>query len=440
MVAIRGRGLHKVAASGGALEPIGSEIRGAWPSFLPDGVRILYSSFDASGRTTRLMIAGVDGSGMRDIARLSDVEGDGAPVLGASAEIQQAALLPQGYLVFGQDPGYVRALEMDARTFAATGAVQTVGEPVERGANAGGVAFAASRSGVLVFVETGNDHQLVWVTREGGVSPLDVDKAAYRQPALSPDGTMIAVSANDETRRPDMWLIDVNRGNRRRLNTGAMMPAWTPDSRRLAQAGGGAQMTLIAVDGGADGDTLATDGELRGRLPAGTNAYPTGWSPDGQYLLFDADSADVWRLSYPAKQIEPVLTEPTNEWGGQVSPDGRAISYVSDASGREEVYVARWPGLEQKTAVSNRGGRFPRWSADSTELFFWQGQTLMAARIDQALRVENPMRLFSGAFFGAGRNAAFDVAADGRFVMVKSDERAELKQLTVLQNWIPAKR
>ncbi len=435
VVAIRGQGLHKVSANGGALEPLGSAIVGAWPSVLPDG-RILFTSF-SGGRTTKFAIVGVDGSGLREIARLSDVPGEGAAVLGASAEVQQSVLLPQGYLVFGQDPGYVRAIAMNPQTFVATGSAVTLAEPVERGANSGGVAFAATASGVVLFAETGNEHQLVWVTREGGVSPLDVEKAAYRQPALSPDGEVVAVSANDETRRSHVWLIDIARGNRRRVANGAMMPAWAPDGHRFAQSGGGAALTMIATEGGAP-ETLGVAEELRERLPAGTSAYPTGWSPDGRFLLFDADAADVWRLSYPEKQIEPVLTGETNEWGAQVSSDGRAIAYVSDASGREEVYVAKWPGLEQKKAVSNRGGRFPRWSADAKELFFWQGRTLMAARIDEELRVAVPTPLFSGDFFGAGRNQAFDVAADGRFMMIKSDARAELRQVSVLQNWIPS--
>ena len=60
----------------------------------------------------------------------------------------------------------------------------------------------------------------------------------------------------------------------------------------------------------------------------------------------------------------------------------------------------------------------------------------MAARLDAPLQPSVPQPLFSGAFFGAGRDQPFDVAADGRFLMVKSDERADLKQLTVVQNWM----
>ena len=244
------------------------------------------------------------------------------------------------------------------------------------------------------------------MTREGAVAPLHVDKAAYRQPRLSPGGGIIAVSANDETRRPDLWLIDVERATRRRISTEAMMPAWMPDGQRLAHSGGGASLTLTAVESGTV-ETLATRDEARRLLPTGTGGYPTSWSPDAGYLLLQANTEDVWRLAYPEKRLEPVLAGPSAEWGAVVSGSGRAVSYVSDESGRQEVYVARWPGLEQKTAVSTRGGVHPRWSADGTELFFWQGQTLMAARISPSLRVGAPQRLFSGAFLeqaGTGRS------------------------------------
>ena len=131
-----------------------------------------------------------------------------------------------------------------------------------------------------------------------------------------------------------------------------------------------------------------------------------------------------------------MLTGPTNDWNAVVSGDGRNVAFVSNASGRAEVYVARWPGLERRVAVSTRGGLFPRWSRNSGELFFWQGRTLMAARVTPSLQVEIPLPLFSGEFLGAARDASFDVASDGRFLMVKSDERAQLTQIGVLQNWM----
>jgi serine/threonine-protein kinase len=274
----------------------------------------------------------------------------------------------------------------------------------------------------------------VWVTRQGVVTPLDLDRAAYREPRLSPDGRTIVVSANDETRTQRLWTIDVGRRVRTLLSQG-IATAWHPKGGHIAAPGPERSIRLISLDGKAPPEVLVTGKQLLSQLPAGTGAYAKAWSPDGRYLLIDADTQDIWRVSLPDKTLEPVFTGATNEWGAVIAPDGRAIAYNSSRSGRAEVYVATWPHLEQRTAISTKGGIEPRWSRDGRELYFWQGDTLMAARVGPSLEVETPIALFSGPFFGAGRSQSFDVAPDGRFLMVKADERAELKHITVVHNW-----
>jgi Tol biopolymer transport system component len=296
------------------------------------------------------------------------------------------------------------------------------------------MAFAVSRNGLFVFAETGSEHQLVWVTRQGVVTPLGVDPAAYRHPRLSPDGRTIAVSANDETRTQRVWIIDVGRRVRTLFSRG-IATAWHPKGGYIAAPGPERSIQLLALDGHAPPDVLVTGKQILAQLPAGSQGYVTGWSPDGRYLLIEADAQDVWRLSLPDETLEPVFTGATNEWGGVISPDGRAIAYNSSRSGNAEVYVATWPRLERRTAISTKGGIEPSWSRDGRELFFWQGDTLMAAGVGPSLEVETPIPLFSGPFFGAGRSQAFDVAPDGRFLMVKADQRAELKHITVVHDW-----
>lgn len=432
-IAVRGRGMFKVSAAGGALQPIASDIRARFPSFLPDGRTILYASVGEDGRTIGFSVVGLDGSGRRDIARLSDVNGEGAPVLGATAELAQATVLSNGIMVFGQDPGFVRALPIDPQSLSPNGSVTTIGESVERGANAGGVAFTVARNGLLVFAGTGNDHQLVWVNRQGVVTPLDVERGAYREPQLSPDEKTIALSANDETRTPNLWLIDVERGAKTRIATEALSPVWAPDGRRLVYNSRGGQVTMTTLDGPSE--LLLTREQTSGVL-IGTAPYPSDWTPDGRSILVQADNQDIWKLSVPDRTFERVLVREGNDTDATISADGQVVSYVSNESGRFEAYVARWPSLEQKTRVSTKGGLFPRWSRTSRELFFWQGQTLMSAMVDPAFKVSVPQPLFSGAFFGAAREGGFDIATDGRFLMVKADERAELRQLTVVQNWM----
>ncbi len=434
VVAIRGRGLFKVSAMGGTLERIDQVPAARNPSFLPDGRTVLYASIPPEGPalSTGFSVVSLDGTGLRQVARLSDADGTGAPVLGASAEVSQATMLPSGHLVFGQDPGFVRAMLLDPQTLRPSGPTVTLGESVERGAGAGGIAFAASSSGLLVFAGTGTDHELVWVTRQGAVTPLPTDKGAYRNPRLSPDGKTIVVSANDATRTPQAWLIDVARGARTRLAIEAIQPAWAPDGLRIAF---GAGIGVAAAVVGAPLKTLVPLSTIREKIASGTDLYPTDWSSDGRYLLFQANTQQVWRLAVPDGRLEQVLDGPGDEWATDVAQDLRAVAYVSTQSGRPEVYVAAWPALDRQRAVSTQGAASPRWSRDSRELFYWQNQTLMAATVDAALGVSEPRPLFSGAFVGAAGSTAFDVASDGRFLMVKSDPRAELREITVVQHW-----
>jgi hypothetical protein len=169
--------------------------------------------------------------------------------------------------------------------------------------------------------------------------------------------------------------------------------------------------------------------------------YPTSWSPDGRELLFEVDdvvSSDVAVIAPHAGEARLLLSGPFNERDAQFSPDGRYVAYRSDESGRAEVYVASYPSLEGRTAISTDGGTVPRWSRDGRELFFRQGDAIMAANVDTrgGFRSERPRRLFAGSYDGEGRHGAYDVSPDGRrFVLVKDDEASSLRELSVVQGW-----
>jgi eukaryotic-like serine/threonine-protein kinase len=207
---------------------------------------------------------------------------------------------------------------------------------------------------------------------------------------------------------------------------------WTPDGRLITfrTAGGIAE---VPPDGSAAPRVL-----LAG--PDGNPRYPTAWSPDGRELLFDVDGATGNDLSVLSRggEARTQLAEPYNEPNGAISPDGRFVAYVTDESGRAEVYVASYPGFGDRAGISADGGTHPRWSRDGREIFFRQGDALMVANVDtkRGIRVERPRRLFSGAYDGEGRHGEYDVAPDGRrFVMIEDDEASALRELTLVQGW-----
>ena len=133
-----------------------------------------------------------------------------------------------------------------------------------------------------------------------------------------------------------------------------------------------------------------------------------------------------------------LLIRPTVGDCGLLSPNGKWLAYVSNESGRPEVYVDSYPGLKEKIAVSTEGGRRPQWSRDGRELFYRHGDALMAVSVDTgtSFRAAKPRRLFAGPYRGESQEPAFDVSPDSRrFLMIKSDDAATLRQINVVLNW-----
>jgi serine/threonine-protein kinase len=333
----------------------------------------------------------------------------------------------------------VSAFPFDSATLTVKGPSIPIANSVEKAANGGGVYFVVS-NGLLLYATTRDRHQLVWVDRNGVATPITSDRVAFRNPRVSPDGTRIAVAVNDETRRSDIWIYDAQRGTKRRLTSDRhnLAPVWAPDGQRITFGDG--RLVTMPADGNGGREILVDTPALRAALPAGTNAYPRSWSPDGAELLFHADLRQLWvfrRGAQPA--IRPLLDGSFNTHEPSFSPDGKWLAYVSDESGRDEVYVRHYPDLGSPVAISTAGGDFPRWSANGREIFYRQGDALMAASVTVTPRfsASTPQRLFAGQYAGAAHDAGFAVAADGqRFVMVKGDDAAALNQLTVVQNWL----
>jgi len=122
------------------------------------------------------------------------------------------------------------------------------------------------------------------------------------------------------------------------------------------------------------------------------------------------------------------------------SADGRFLAYVSNASGRPEVYVQTFPEGGGKWQVSSAGGSEPVWARSGKELFYRAGNQMMAVSIEAepTFTAGKPTALFPDPYLKSGWfQAVYDVSPDGqRFVMVQSSDEAEgSTQLSVVQNW-----
>ena len=428
--AIRSRGLFSVPAGGGDVKAIAGSEGATWPSITPDGKTILFT--DRGTAIARMPIAG----GQRtDVVRLTS-EGDnatGRPVGGFLAQVQ---LVSSGYLVYGQGPGVIMALPVDPTTLAPQGPPVAVADLVERGRNSGGAYFAVSRTGFLVFAPTGRQHRLVWVSRQGIETPLGAETGDFRIPVLSPDESAVVVGMNDETRQAQVWLYDAARSTRTWLGPRGLQFAWAPDGSSIAA--GDLNLITISPTPGVPRATLVAAADFRKLLPSGTNAYPTSWSPDGRFILLQADQQQVWVLDTATKQVRGLIAEASNAAHAVFSPDGRWIAYTSATSGRDEIWVRTFPSLENVTRVSLDGGTHPKWTAGGREIVYRDGDHMMSVAIDTShpVRVGRPVPLFSGYYEGAGHDRMFAVTRDAqRFVLVKGDPASRLDRLAVVQHF-----
>jgi hypothetical protein len=122
---------------------------------------------------------------------------------------------------------------------------------------------------------------------------------------------------------------------------------------------------------------------------------------------------------------------------GQFSPNGRYVAYMSDESGRFEIYVTAFPGPGGRWQVSQNGGIEPRWRKDGRELFFFAPDNrLMAAQVKtdgESFEVGAIQPLFQARVMGIG--SRYDVSKDGKRFLVNSGLPEDLSPLTLVTNW-----
>ena len=397
------------------------------PHFLPSeaGARVLVFDFGSPTEQT-MMVQNVE-TGQREL-------------LGPGAFPFYS---PSGHLVYQSGPltHDLWALPFSLNTLRATGEAFPISQ------NSRGPTVAVDQTLVYLDSSGSGQQQLVWLDRRGEkTGEIGPVQEAIGSPALSPDERLVAVTATEGSNQ-DVWVYDITRGVRTRLSTSPEIenrPVWSPAGDELA---------FISIRAGnSDIFLRQADGSGEEKVLAGTTRreYVSDWSRDGKYLLYHLEGPepgpDLWYLerNEDGSGWEPHRFSPTpfGEFVPRLSPDGRYVAYVSDESGQAEVYVQPFPEGGRKVTVSSNGGTKVRWSRDGKELFYVEGETLVAVSVSSgsSLSVGSANRLFEHPGLRPGGNyAPYDISADGqRFILaepVAEGADAPEPSIRVVQNW-----
>ena len=436
-IALPGAGiLYTISAGGGEpeifLEPDSTrgEVGFVYPLVLPDG------------KTTVVSLTTTDGSGT-----LVTVAGDTRTELVRHPEavLGFTAYSPSGHLVYQRDGGAfsdavasIWALPVDVSSGRPTSEAFLIAEAQQIPSVSvdGTMLYSSSVTGGLA----GNT--LVWADREGTV----LDTIGHHSGGIID----VAVSHDDKTvaatvlgRNIDIWIHDTEQHTSRRLTFDPSMdggPTWSPTGARIAfYSGRGESSSGIYVqpaDGRGTAEQVVSDAGIG----------PTEWSRDGRFLIYQTvnransrDNMDIHYLSLIGKRVPvPIVATPSDERRPALSYNGRYLAYVSDASGREEVFVTSFPSGEGRWQVSVNGGDRPRWSGQGDEMFYIESDKLMVIPVKTTSIFESgtPQVLIADGFHLTANGSDYGVSNDGqRFVMMYKERSDAESAITVVENW-----
>ena len=351
-------------------------------------------------------------------------------------------------------------MPLDLDTLALVGSVAPVANVVADDPAGGGAQYSVSRDGILVhrIGDSGpGTYPAVWLEAETrDVSTALAEPRTYVEARVAPDGRRLAMTELSGTNW-DVWVYDLERGTRTRLTFGDGFegPAvWSPDGTELIYSSD--------EDGSDDLFRKRSDGS-GGAEQLTHHDFPifvSDWSPDGRYVIAlyggPPNEADGWfggaDLGYLDLQgdegLQPFLSTRFAESEPTFSPDGRWVSYMSNESGRAEIYVRPFPAGEGRWQISDEGGGYARWFPDGDQLFYRSEDGIMGVSYDGTggtFRVAKPRLVADGDFLGGPGGlvadgttfADYDVGPDGRFLLFPSEgpETESIRIARVVVNW-----
>jgi serine/threonine-protein kinase len=355
-----------------------------------------------------------------------------------------------GHLLYCRN-GALLAVRFDPDRLEVTGQPFTAMEGILMSRNTGQANFDVAGTGDLVFVPgqaEGGARSLVWVDRNGKAERVPLPTQSYLHPRLSPDGHKLAIEIEGSSH--DIHVYDFASGVLTNITTDGIShwPVWSADGRHIGYRSGPMgrfQLWQVPADRSRAPHQLAA---------GGASQSAESYSPDGRTIAYTVIGPDA----PPRVTIVPLEGDRTPrplddgkyaQGSPKFSPDGRWLAYCSNESGRPQVYVQALPGPGAKIQVSTDGGTDPVWRRSGGELFYRNGDSMMAVSVTTgpSFTSGRPRELWKGHYSHgmssscgpAGPTSSnYDVTTDGeRFLMIKDDDQdsAVSRQIVVVLGW-----
>ena len=432
--ATMGAGLSMVRETGGkpeeftTLNQAAHEASHRLPHFLPDGSGVLftvipYSAVQPDWSRAQVWVKSLKtGERKRLIEDAVDAQyaGNNTLIFARRGKLFAISFDPSSLSVSGKE---VQAL--DGVTHSVYGIA---------GTNWTGAAqFAVATTGDLFYapgsVEPPLLTSLVWFDRKGNPTPVTGTRDMFRfGPRVLPDGVRVAFSELYVNK--DIWIFDTARGTEDRATFEGQnaFPIFSPTGSHFAFRSDREGPQQIFLNDGVNVRSAK-------RLTTGPFDVPSSWTPDGKELLFTrgftslGGNTDIYAVSIDQPdKARAVAATPADERAPELSPDGKWLAYVSNESGRNEIYVQPYSGPGQRVTVTTGGADDPAWSKSGNELFYRApgGQGKPPAFVAMPFTVSanswvpgKPVVLFNQGILGGGTTvrATYDVSRDGRFLL-----------------------
>jgi serine/threonine-protein kinase len=416
-------GVQQVNAAGGApapfgaVEPAAPTIEHHAPELLPGGRAALVTVREREQRFRIDVVVASTG------ARHTIVE-DGF----------DGRYLSTGHIIYASGQALF-AVPFDLERLRTSGPAVQLLDGVATDRSDGNAPYSLASNGTLIFMPQvpSPRRSLAWVDRAGRTTPLPLEPRAYWTPRLSPDATMLAVVVEELGVR-QIWVYHLaNRTfTRLTLQGDNWSPVWSRDGAHLfhaSQRDGQWLLVREALDGRGAPDLLLTS--------AHQELTPGGLSADGRSLVYVARSAngngELQLLDLERRQSSPIGGAPARVGMPVVSPDGRWLGLTAWTPSRPSIYLRHLAG-DGSVRQLFEGAGYTVWNRTGDRVYFRSRRGATGPATADGV-FELPIDRLKGVATGPATELfrlpfvdwlgvpGFDIAPDGRFLLVLHDER-----------------